>query len=584
MYVKRVTVRRGTRSYAYLRLIESYRSGGRIRQRVVAHLGREDELKASGQLEALAGAFARLDPPLPGARRELGPLLLVRAICERLGLAAIVGRTLPERSRARLSAAEVVVALIANRLAAPAPLYDVAGWAAGSALQELFGIPAALLNDDRLGRVLDELAPAAESLRGAVALSAIERFGLDAARLHLDLTTLRVAGAYEGSSLVAKGWGPDRRVARQVRLLQATNSAGVPLYVRPHAGDAAELACIGAALEVLADLLGPGLVVCADSALGHLGNLCAADRAGLRFVVPLREAAGFRDRFLREVGRAALRPLDYVSRREQRLAPERRTRYLGVLRPFPVNDPASGAPRQFRVAYIWSSEEARSVGEARERALANAEHGLAALARSVARRRRTHAELEAASAALLAPVRGLLTVSVERTAERAALAWRRDQAAIAAAAATDGLYALATNLPGRLRAGEVLRLYKDQPLVELRHRDAKGPLRVRPIFLHTDARIEALLGVIGLALLVFGLIELEVRRALGPDERLPGLLPEGRTARPTGRNILAAFQGLGLTYTAEGIVLDRFTRTQRRLLELLDIDLPWPEARTSVPA
>ena len=39
-------------------------------------LGREDELKASGQLEQLMGSFARLDPPLAGVRRQVGPLLL----------------------------------------------------------------------------------------------------------------------------------------------------------------------------------------------------------------------------------------------------------------------------------------------------------------------------------------------------------------------------------------------------------------------------------------------------------------------------------------------------------------------------
>jgi transposase len=584
VYVKRVSVRRGSKAYTYLRLVESYRVAGRVRQRVIAHLGREEELKASGQLEALAGAFARLDPPLAGARREVGPLLLVHAILERLDVAGIVARALPARSRARLSAAEVVVALIANRLAAPAPLYDVAGWAAGSALQELFGIPAPLLNDDRLGRALDALAPVAEAIRGAVALAAIERFGLDAARLHLDLTTLRVAGAYEGSTLVAKGWGPDRRVARQVRLLQATNGAGVPLYVRPHPGDAAELVCIGAALESLRALLGPGLVVCADSALGHLANLCAAERAGLRFVVPLREASGFRERFEREVGQRALRPLDYVSRRERHRPPEQRTRYRGALRAFDTVDPASGAVHRFRVAYIWSSEEARSVADARERALTKAETALARLARGLARRSRDRPGLDAAVAAIVRPVAGLLAVDVGWTGERATIGWRRDRDGLAAAARTDGLYALATNLPGRLGAGDVLRLYKDQPLVELRHRDAKGPLRVRPIFLHTDARIEALLSVVGLALVVFGLIELEVRRALGADERLPGLLPEGRPARPTGRNILAAFQGLGLSYTAEGVVCDRLTRTQRQLLELLDAPSPWPEARTGVPA
>ena len=77
-------------------------------------------------------------------------------------------------------------------------------------------------------------------------------------------------------------------------------------------------------------------------------------------------------------------------------------------------------------------------------------------------------------------------------------------------------------------------------------------------------------------MLVFGLIESELRRQLD-DEKLPALLPEGRSGPPTARSILAAFQGLGLTYTTEGIVLDRLTPTQRRILELLEIEAPWRE-------
>jgi transposase len=95
----------------------------------------------------------------------------------------------------------------------------------------------------------------------------------------------------------------------------------------------------------------------------------------------------------------------------------------------------------------------------------------------------------------------------------------------------------------------VLTLYKDQQIVERRHRDAKQTLKVRPIFLHNDDRIHALTSLVGIALLIFGLIECQTRQALGHNEQLPGLLPEGRAAKPTGRNILAAFQGLGLTYT-----------------------------------
>ena len=97
----------------------------------------------------------------------------------------------------------------------------------------------------------------------------------------------------------------------------------------------------------------------------------------------------------------------------------------------------------------------------------------------------------------------------------------------------------------------MLELYKGQQIVERRHRDYKQTLKVRPIFLHNDDRIYALTSIVGLALLIFGLIESQLRQALGDDHdgQLPGLLPEGRAAKPTGRNILAAFQGLGITYT-----------------------------------
>lgn len=580
MYVKRHRVRRGDKEYVYLRLVESFRDEeGRVRHRVLRTLGREDQLKASGQLEGLAGSFARLDPPLTGARREVGPLLLVRHYLVRLGLADIVARALPSRRRSRLSAAEAVSALIANRLCAPTPLYDVAGWAQGAALREVFDIPPQLLNDDRLGRALEELAPLSEQLRGAVLLAAIERFGVDASRLHLDLTTLRVAGAYPNSTLVAKGWGADRRVARQVRTLAATNADGVPLYVRPHPGDAAELTCIGAALERLASLLPAGLVICADSALGHVKNLCAADRLSLRFVVPLRADSGFARTYLGEVGPDALRPIRYVARRELRLSPKERTRYRGTLRPWVVTDPETGLERSWRVAFIFSSEEEHSVAEARSRALERAEAALAKVRGGLGGRYyKTRRAVLAKVATIVTPALSeLLRVTPGAKGTKPTLVWSRDERAIAAASATDGIYALATNLPGRLSATAVLRLYKRQSLVECAHRNLKGTLRVRPMFLHNDDRIEALISIVGLALVVFGLIELDLRKALGPDEVLEGLLPEGRAARPTGRSILAAFQGLGLTYTRDGIVLDRLTHSQRSILKLLGVPIPWPE-------
>src|SRR5664280_2695746 len=81
--------------------------------------------------------------------------------------------------------------------------------------------------------------------------------------------------------------------------------------------------------------------------------------------------------------------------------------------------------------------------------------------------------------------------------------------------------------------------------------------------------------VVGIALLICGLIEADLRRRLPTGQ--PRLLPEGRAAEPTGRNILAAFNSLAFTYTPSGPALDRLTPTQRQILALLDIPLPWIE-------
>jgi transposase len=579
MFTKRVQVRRGDKTYVYVKLVESYRDNGRVRQRVVANLGREDELKASGQLDLLAASFARLDPPMIGVRRDVGPLLIVADILERLDVKSVIDRHAPQKSRAMLSCGEVICALIANRLCGPSPLYDVAGWATSAAIQERLGIPGMLLNDDRLGRALEQFAPVAEAVRAELAVNAVTEFGIDAGRLHLDLTTLAVAGAYEDSALVAKGWGPNG-VKRQVRVLCATNRRGVALYTRPYPGNAAELTCIADTLDALTKTAKPGLVICADSALGHIRNLTAIDRSGLRFVVPLRATTGFKQTFLDTIAPAQMRPLRYVSRREAHLPPNRRTRYTGTIAPLDVTDPITGARVALRVAYIWSSEEATSVADGRQRALTTAETQLAKIRNSLGGRHyKTQQDIDHKIGATVgANIAELITVttSTDPTTRKPTIGWHRNTNTIEHHARTDGIYALATNLPGNITANKILNIYKDQPLVELRHHDNKGPLRVRPIFLHNDDRIHALISTVGIALLTYGLIETELRNATN-DQPLNGLLPEHRPARPTGRNTLAAFQGLGLTYTHQGIQLDRLTTTQRTILTHLNTPITWPE-------
>ncbi len=577
MFVKETKVKRSGREYSYLQLVEGYRDdAGKVRHRVVANLGRKDALKDSGQLEALAGSFARLDPPMAGTRRSVGPLLLVEHFLRELNVKDTVDRALPRSARSVLSVGEVVCALIASRLCSPSPLYDVAGWASGAAVHELLGIAPALLNDDRLGRALETFAVYAEDLRSRVAARAIETFGVSAGRLHVDITTVGISGAYEHSALVCKGWASDRRVARQVRTLQASTPDGTVLYSRPDPGNAAELTLVGASLERLLAISGPGLLIVCDSAMGAPKTLREIDDAGVRFVVPLRASAGFRERFLTDCGHDALRPVRYVPQREAHLTPADRTRFRGALRDWEIIR-ADEPPLALRVAYIHSSEEAAQVAAARQRALIKAEDALTRMRNGLGGRYyKTREQIERRVGQIIGVnITGLIDVTVSAGDQPLAVTWGQNQSAIATAASFDGIYALATNLPGPITAGQILRLYKDQQIVERRHRDMKQTLKVRPIFLHNDDRVYALLSIVGISLLIFGLIEAQTRAALGPDQQLPGLLPEGRSAKPTGRNILAAFQGLGLIYTHHGIQLDPLTDTQQHILDLLQIQPPW---------
>src|SRR5216683_333363 len=156
-----------------------------------------------------------------------------------------------------------------------------------------------------------------------------------------------------------------------------------------------------------------------------------------------------------------------------------------------------------------------------------------------------------------------------------------DQDAIDDEAAGDGWYALLTNLaPGQSSPAEVFRRYKGQHVVERRYGEFKGPLAVAPLFLELNRRVTALITVICLALLIFCLVERQVRHALAPHGgMMTGLPGYGPTpARPTGRTIFRALADLRLIPPHHGhpATIPKPVGVQARLLDLLKIDISRP--------
>jgi transposase len=569
--------------YEYVHIVEGYRDeGGKVRHRVVANLGRRDQLKDSGALDNLAAAFTRLDPA-PG-RYAVGALPLVVPVLERLDVAGIVDRACPMRGRAHLTHGEVIAALVANRLTAPRPLYDVAGWANTYATNDWLGTPAALLNDDRLGRALDAVAGRIDEIASTVAWAAIGAFGVDAARIHWDFTSVAFCGAYDDqdptSPRIGYGHSSDRQShRRQLKVAHATTASGIPLFGRVVDGARHEGAETSELLEQLRGLAAPRrLLLVADSALVNKANLAAADAAGIRFVSRLPRTFDYETDALAQPDEA-WRPLSYCAQRAKRLAPAQRPSFRGAESTIEMVGP-DGMARRFRVLYIYGSEEAGAARASRARLLRRAEDTLARIARGLTAKPRQDAERlgrRVAQAVADGRVGQWLRTEVNADQnENLSLRWWRDTDALAETARRDGLYALVTNMdPHHCSADRLLTLYKDQALSERAHHFLKGPLAVRPVFLHSNRRAAALVAVCSIALLIYGLIETETRRAITPARTIKGLLPEQRAARPTAENIFRAFTALGFqrvrTTTGLQTIPDPLTPAQQTILAALQI-------------
>ena len=549
-----------------------------------------------------------------GRQKMLGSLPVICSFCRRLGVAAIIDDEVPIRDVATVTAGRAVEAMICNRLTSPAPLVHVQDWARTWAAEEFLGIAPASLNDDKLGRTLDAIAPHLDQITSAVAVRAITTFDIDISQLHWDMTSFSLHGAYDDADEdypePRYGHPKDRRPdLLQIQAgIAAAGDGGIPVYHRAYDGGAAEVSQVSGAMTALKKIAGPRtFLLIGDSKLVSYGNVAAVTGQGCTFLAPASKTY-VKAAELADCDLAQATPVTYVAQRDERKSPGRRGRWhvLEDGRPFQIRNPKRKSDPAITLRRIFVHSSARASGAAASRAkkLARARDDLDRLARGLGGRfypdEKTVTErLQQIAAARKAgpylrytvsttpdttPAAGAAGETGVAAADRwdgagsggpgkPALTWRLDQDAIAAEAATDGWYALLTNLDARVSAAEVLLRYKGQEAVERRYGNLKGPLAVAPMFLKNNRRIAALITVISLALLIFCLIEREARRSLAPETRIDGLYNR-QPARPTGRLILTALAGLQLipaTATSPAQI-PRPSPVQARLLELLGVD------------
>ncbi|MBO4254923.1 IS1634 family transposase [Streptomyces griseorubiginosus] len=528
--------------------------------------------------------------------KRLGALPVAAEFLRRLDVAGIVDAVCPGGASALVTHGQVIEALVANRLTSPAPLVRVEDWARCWAVEEVFGIEPGLLNDDRLARALDAIAPHLEHIAGTVGARAIGEFGIDVARMHWDMTSMSVHGAFpvesqdEDFPVIGYGHPKDRRLdLKQVQAgLAVSADGGIPLHARVFGGGAAEVSQVVGAMKDLRAMAGErDFLMVADSKLVSYSNIRALLAAGVEFIAPA-PAAQVKDEVYAALDPAQATVVDWTPNREAGKPAERRETYRVLEDTHTLSGPRkSDPPLTVRRILVHSTANAAGQQAARDKRLAKAAEDLNKLtAAAGGRHYRTREKIVARIGVIAAKrrvtscLRWTVTDSGSGTP---VLAWHFDTGVLDAEAAVDGWYALLTSVPAdQADAGQALIHYKGQGAVERRYHDFKGPLAVAPVFVQHNRRVAALIQVICLALLVFCLIERQVRRALGPEQTMSGLYPDNRRVRPTGRMI---FYHLGELTLRIGNVTDpptvQVTRgVQLHLLDLLDTDIGqtrWPQ-------
>ena len=548
---------------------------------------------------------------------NLGPLAVFLPLLEQMDLANLIDRHLPPDPQLEYSHGQVLSLLLAARLCQPLALVNVPAWAEESGAEMLWNIPADKLNDDRLGRALDAFFTQRHSILASVAAHVVSTFRLPLKRLHYDTTHLLFYGVYEASqphpddlplpprtpsadfppAHITHGYlSIDTKMIHAGLCSVVDDQGAVPLFGHTVSGNDNNYTAIAQQCQLLQDYLHPDpLLLVSDRGTYSAGHVARLHHAGHHVLcsVPWHE---FQPLFSQQRQRLTWKRASFLSVEQQR----RRQAHsrlpqeyydLAVLR-HQVIHPDTHERIPCRVLFVFSSADQKVCQEQRQRSVAKIRAGLERIAQIVAggySRGSDPARIHRRVAQLLgqrAVARYFRWDLVPLTPqEQAALppprpgrrrpthrfVFHYDEAAAQADAAYDGFAALLTTAPLTLSADTLFTYFKQQCYVEQSHHQWKTPLAVRPLFLKSPQRVEALVTLLQIALTTYQLLQRLYRQAVPPDAP--------RTEkRLTTESILRAFRWCPLVkeHTRLGCVVRavQLSSRQRQILNRLHFPTP----------
>ena len=546
---------------------------------------------------------------------NLGPLALIQPLLEQLDVAAIIDRHLPPDPQLEFSHGQVLSLLLAARLCQPTALVNIPAWAERTGADILWNLPADRLNDDRLGRALDAFFDQRHSILASATLQALQLTALTLEHLHFDTTHLVFHGAYDTSQPRPPTAGADVRGDAQlppahighgyltdahmikVGVSAAVDAHGaVPVFGQCLDGARQDRRAVREQFQLLQQHLPlpDELLMISDRGTFSADHVARLKRQGYAVLCSARWD-DFQAVYDAQAERLQWREASYLSieqrrRRDSSSSLPREGYRLAVLT-HALTDPSTGRPIPGRLIFVHSSADEKGSRQRRAENIAKIRAGLEAIAAKVQRghvrcqpetiRRQVECLFgKRAAARYFRWQLETLTAEQQAALPPPAPGQRRpsyrftftfDEAAAQADARYDGLAVLYTSAARTRSADALFTQFKRQNFVELLHHQWKTPLAVRPVFLKSPRRVEALVSLLQLALQAYQVLERRYRQTIAPDAPVT-------EQRMTAESLLRQFQVYGLIVhrAPVGRVVHATQPTSRQRHILSQLGFPTP--------
>jgi transposase len=305
MYLRHKRVRTKGGVQTYWTLVRSVRHGSKVRQQVVAQLGRLDA-RGQRQASALARHFLgrraaqpelfedTRDLDVTSAQVAVGKVRLERGrafgdvwlgwtLWRALELDQFCERVLP-RGREAIPWADVASILVIARLCEPSSELHIAeDWYRKTALDDVLGVPAEKVHHTRLYQGLDRLLEHKDELQRHIKTRMGELFSLDYDLLLYDVTSTYFEGQARRIPIARRGYSRDGRPdCKQITIGLVVTRDGYPLGYEIFEGNRVDVTTVDEIVEKMESLYGKaGRVWVMDRGMTSEENLSAL-RAGSR--------------------------------------------------------------------------------------------------------------------------------------------------------------------------------------------------------------------------------------------------------------------------------------------------------------